>query len=155
MYALDRLTIQRFRGLQDLTLDRLGRINLLVGPNNSGKTSVLEAISIFCRPRDLRGWLDATWRREALDVGDPFFLSVEWMFPHRRSSEGPFAEGQLEEFDRDYDVWEGEVLPLVGNSLFLPVRTVTPVSQRVEPIQVELSDATLAGQKRETVSLLR
>jgi recombinational DNA repair ATPase RecF len=71
MFALDRLTIRKFRGLQDRTLDGLGRINLLVGPNNSGKTSVLEAIAIFCQPLDLRGLLDATRRREALTPGDP------------------------------------------------------------------------------------
>src|ERR1017187_3457775 len=56
MFALDRLTIGKFRGLRDLPLDDLGRVNLLVGPNNSGKTSILEAIWIFCRPLDPRVW---------------------------------------------------------------------------------------------------
>ncbi|MEG4349562.1 AAA family ATPase [Microcoleus sp. LAD1_D3] len=48
MKHLDNLTIHQFRGLRDLTLQDLGQINLLVGANNSGKTSVLEAISTHC-----------------------------------------------------------------------------------------------------------
>jgi len=90
---MDRLTIRRFRGLQDLTLNDLGRVNLLVGPNNTGKTSVLEAIAIFCQPLDLRVWLQATWRREVPYTGESFFLSVEWMFPHRPLVDGRFVQG--------------------------------------------------------------
>jgi AAA15 family ATPase/GTPase len=48
MKHLDNLTIHRFRGLRDLNLQDLGQINILVGGNNSGKTSVLEAISTHC-----------------------------------------------------------------------------------------------------------
>ena len=42
---LKTVTIQAFRGLRDLNLGELGQVNLLVGPNTSGKTSVLEALS--------------------------------------------------------------------------------------------------------------
>ena len=45
-YSLDSVSINGFRGLKDLRLDGLGLINVVVGKNNSGKTSVLEAISI-------------------------------------------------------------------------------------------------------------
>jgi AAA15 family ATPase/GTPase len=44
-YSLDSVTIDGFRGLRNLRLDNLGLINILVGPNNCGKTSVLEALS--------------------------------------------------------------------------------------------------------------
>jgi hypothetical protein len=73
MFALDKLTIRRFRGLRDLPLDGLGRVNLLVGPNNTGKTSILEAISVFCSPMDLGAWFQAAYLREAPRAGDPFF----------------------------------------------------------------------------------
>jgi predicted ATPase len=39
-----RVRIQNFRGLRDLTIDDLGRVNLIVGENSVGKTSLLEAI---------------------------------------------------------------------------------------------------------------
>ena len=41
-----KITIQNFRGIKDLTIDDFGKINLLVGKNNSCKTSVLEALKI-------------------------------------------------------------------------------------------------------------
>lgn len=44
---LTRCRIQRFRGFEDLELSGLGRINLIVGRNNSGKTSLLEALALL------------------------------------------------------------------------------------------------------------
>ncbi|MGB8841332.1 MAG: AAA family ATPase [Aliidongia sp.] len=44
---LNSLTIRNFRSLTDFSVARLGRVNLIVGKNNSGKSSVLEAIRIF------------------------------------------------------------------------------------------------------------
>jgi len=44
---LDSLRIQNFRTFKDLTIDRLGRVNLIVGKNNVGKTSLLEAINLY------------------------------------------------------------------------------------------------------------
>ena len=41
------LKIENFRGFQSFELQQLGRINLLVGENNSGKTSILEAIQLL------------------------------------------------------------------------------------------------------------
>ena len=45
---LKSLKIENFRGFQSFELQQLGRINLLVGENNSGKTSVLEAVELLC-----------------------------------------------------------------------------------------------------------
>jgi energy-coupling factor transporter ATP-binding protein EcfA2 len=41
------LEIHQFRALQQLKLDQLGRVNLLTGRNNTGKSSVLEALRIL------------------------------------------------------------------------------------------------------------
>lgn len=41
------LEIQGYRGFERFALKDLGRINLLVGANNSGKTSVLEAVELL------------------------------------------------------------------------------------------------------------
>lgn len=41
------LTIHHFRGIESLTLSDLGQVNLLVGRNNCGKTSVLEALFLL------------------------------------------------------------------------------------------------------------
>lgn len=44
---LNSLHIQNFRSLKDLQVPRLGRVNLIVGKNNSGKSTVLEALRIY------------------------------------------------------------------------------------------------------------
>ena len=41
---LERLHIQNYRVFNDLKIDKLSRINLIAGKNNSGKTSLLETI---------------------------------------------------------------------------------------------------------------
>ncbi len=41
---IERLVISRFRGIRKGVLKDIGKFNLLVGPNNSGKTAVLEAL---------------------------------------------------------------------------------------------------------------
>jgi predicted ATP-dependent endonuclease of OLD family len=44
---LKEIRLQGFRAFRDLTLAPLTRINLLVGANNTGKTSVLEGAEIL------------------------------------------------------------------------------------------------------------
>jgi hypothetical protein len=41
------LTIESFRSFRELKLERLGRVNLITGRNNTGKSSVLEALRIL------------------------------------------------------------------------------------------------------------
>lgn len=41
------LEIKNFRSLQEFKVKKLGRVNLIVGKNNSGKSSVLEALRIY------------------------------------------------------------------------------------------------------------
>jgi hypothetical protein len=45
-----RIELKDFRGFRELTLDGLQRVNLVVGKNNAGKTSLLEAIAILADP---------------------------------------------------------------------------------------------------------
>ncbi len=44
---INRLAAHRFRGIRQGVLENFGRINLLVGPNNSGKTAVLEMLYLL------------------------------------------------------------------------------------------------------------
>jgi len=63
---LDNFTIQNFRGIRELTLPKLARVNLLVGKNGVGKTSVLEAVYAYglgCHPAVL--WWILNRRGEA------------------------------------------------------------------------------------------
>jgi AAA15 family ATPase/GTPase len=40
--------VKDFRGFKELHLDNLGRINLIAGKNNVGKTALLESLFIYC-----------------------------------------------------------------------------------------------------------
>jgi hypothetical protein len=59
---LRSLKIERFRRFERFELYGLGRVNLLVGLNNSGKTSVLEAVHLLTT-RDLPAIHAAALRR--------------------------------------------------------------------------------------------
>ena len=44
---LEELSIRNYRIFRELKIDQLRRINLIAGSNNSGKTSLLEAIFLL------------------------------------------------------------------------------------------------------------
>jgi predicted ATP-dependent endonuclease of OLD family len=54
---MDSFEVENFRSLKYLKLEKLARVNLLVGKNNSGKTSVLEAFYILTRIEE-SDWFD-------------------------------------------------------------------------------------------------
>jgi predicted ATPase len=86
---LKSLKIENFRRFETLELKQFGRINLLVGENNCGKTSILEAIQLLCSRGNLeplsqsmfgRGEVlinderkSPAYRREMLDVCHLFY----------------------------------------------------------------------------------
>ena len=45
---INELRIENFRGFASLELKDLKRVNLVVGENNSGKTSLLDAVLLLC-----------------------------------------------------------------------------------------------------------
>ncbi len=68
MTLINKLQIERFRGVRDLSIDRLSRINLIVGDNNCGKTSLLEAIQFLRNPGDLANIYRIARLRETMFV---------------------------------------------------------------------------------------
>ncbi len=54
---LNSLEIRNFRGFHHLQIERLGRVNLIVGKNNVGKSSLLEALQLYA----YRGLPDLIW----------------------------------------------------------------------------------------------
>lgn len=61
---LTSLHVSGFRDLRELEVERLGPVNLFVGANNSGKTSLLEAVEIFLGRGDPRALFAGCARRE-------------------------------------------------------------------------------------------
>jgi hypothetical protein len=56
--VLDSLEILRFRGFKHLRIEHLGGVNLIVGKNNVGKSSLLEALQLYAQ----RASPDAVWK---------------------------------------------------------------------------------------------
>ena len=79
-HSLDNVSIDGFRGLRNLALDGLGPLNILVGENNSGKTSVLEALSILCNPYEPFEWLAMVRRRDFGGLDETRIQSLRWCF---------------------------------------------------------------------------
>jgi hypothetical protein len=62
-----RVEIELYRGVSGLVIDEPGRVNLLVGVNNAGKTSILEAIYLLSSQADPRALLETVRRRTRVD----------------------------------------------------------------------------------------
>jgi len=60
---ISSIRIEGYRGFEFFEMSGLGRINLLVGTNNSGKTSVLEAIYLLSSMGDPASLWQLLWRR--------------------------------------------------------------------------------------------
>ena len=78
--AIRRLVIHRFRGIKEGVIDDFGEINLLIGPNNSGKTAILEMLylaGVSHRPCSFvsRDLAPSAWHARTLDIYD--FLGLE------------------------------------------------------------------------------
>ena len=50
--------VKNFRCFKDLQINDLGRVNLIAGKNNTGKTALLEAMYIMTRPKSPKAILD-------------------------------------------------------------------------------------------------
>ena len=70
------IEVDSYRGMAGLQMSGLSRVNLIAGINNSGKTSLLEALYLITRQNDFDGLLEITRRRGkvATDQLDPVWM---------------------------------------------------------------------------------
>ena len=75
---LTSFMVKNYRGFRDLAVEGLSRINLIAGENNTGKTSLLEALHLHNRFFDSQATLDVNRRRGILiGLSD---LKTAWTF---------------------------------------------------------------------------
>ena len=65
------LKLHRYRGFESYQLTDLARVNLVVGKNNCGKTSILEAVELLMSWGQPSVFLASAIRRNELDEDDP------------------------------------------------------------------------------------
>ena len=94
--VLDSLEIKNFRAFKHLRIEKLGRVNLIVGKNNVGKTSVLEALRLYASKGDAydifsllknrnelsRSDSDTDFRLEIIDFSE-LLTSLRYLFHGR------------------------------------------------------------------------
>lgn len=64
----ESIVIRKYRALNNVRFEQLGRVNLVVGINNAGKTSVLESVYLLANQSDPRGLLELLRCRTRVDV---------------------------------------------------------------------------------------
>ena len=87
MAFFEEISINSYRGIHNLTIRELDRINLIVGDNNCGKTSVLEAVQLLRTSGGLADIYKISRQREALKMMAPssIYESIFFMFSRDES----------------------------------------------------------------------
>lgn len=82
------IEVGTLRRLRKLRLEGLQAFNLIVGPNNSGKTTVLEAVRLLSNPLDPWTWADTSRSREIKSGRVSLLDSLRYLFPQSRVQGG-------------------------------------------------------------------
>ena len=69
-----KLCIDRYRKLQNLEITNLSKVNIFVGANNKGKTTVLEAFYLLSQLNNLNAFLELEKFRSKTENIDPVFI---------------------------------------------------------------------------------
>lgn len=121
------LNIERFRRLENLRLDGLGAVNILVGKNNSGKTSVLEALAVMSDPFSPFNWINTAWERELKSARTPVLEVLSWMFPQTAPRKNGYEGTAVIEAIRTNDA------PFQMAARYHEFRDLTPPPEAAEP----------------------
>lgn len=80
---VEQLYIENFRGIHNLNIENLNHINIIAGDNNSGKTSVLEAMLLLRNPKDFTNILRIARQRDmgTLTTGSSIYENFLNLFP--------------------------------------------------------------------------
>lgn len=80
---IESINIGHFRGIHNLAVESLNHINIIAGDNNSGKTSVLEALLLLRNPNDFTNILRLARMRDTNTFfsGTPVYESFINLFP--------------------------------------------------------------------------
>ena len=108
---LNSLEIQQFRCFRELRIGHLGRVNLIVGKNNVGKSTLLEALQLFARPGSLADLLEILLARDEISLADveernrgPFHpLGLDSLFFDRKEVSGEEASISIGPLDSPED----------------------------------------------------
>lgn len=119
------LQIENFRSLKRFEMNNLGRINLIVGENNSGKTTILEAINILA----LAGDASAIWAT-LIRRGEDLWLE-------RDQAVGSARQVEIRRLFRGHEIGVGSWFSLSAGT-DIGKRTLIAKVENQRPAQAEL-----------------
>lgn len=139
------LEIEAYKKLRGFKLHKLSKINLFAGLNNSGKTTLLEAIYLLTRQNDFAGILEVIRRRGKIPEDH---INPEWLIDQLSGEiriAGTFDREQAKVAIRDYIEIDGNL----DKSRYL--KTVEIVSEFGAAKQESLT-RIFKGRERETLA---
>ena len=116
------LHIISYRGISNLTINKLNAINLIVGDNNSGKTSLLEAIYLLRAPDSLNNVLRASRLRitaSPLSANNlSLYESFVSIFPKNSEATGISIKADRSSGQLSLDITGKETLDIIESADF-------------------------------------
>ncbi len=168
---LTSLVIKNFRALEDFKVDKLGRVNLIVGKNNSGKSTVLEALRIYAANAQLSlleaiaAGHDEKYRFKESDRNDAdYSFPFEDLFHGRRFPKddslgveiGDPVGGQLLSIQHGFYVeWRESVSDEVSEEPAFRIRRKRVSGEELDGLVDESLNHALFVQKGERTTMLR
>lgn len=152
MEGFKNIEIKNFRGIDHLKLDNLGRVNILLGQNNSGKSSVLEAIdlSLNMSNPDMPQAINTIRARKSFST----FLDTKYFFHNLDMSTPPdLTMEQTDGYVRHLNIGLTYVFDELAEPKNEPIQQTGAVVY-VNTLEINF-DMTADGKKQEYKSWLR
>ncbi|HNU90908.1 MAG TPA: DNA replication and repair protein RecF [Spirochaetota bacterium] len=151
---VESIVLKRFRNYDNLEIEFSEGTNFIVGPNGSGKTNILEAISVAANIRSFRGAADSEmvkWGEESyfcgLLLGDSPFRQIEIGYASSPGFSRKKAKVDGREIHRVQDYF-GRLLTVIYSPCDILILNGAPELRR------RFFDAILARIDREYLSML-
>ena len=130
MNYLTYLKIHQFKSIEDLELKDLSKINIIVGENNSGKTSLLEAISILGNENSIKSILNNVSKRSTVYPSSlELFLQI---FPREQENKKSIKiESTINGLTREVSI-NGNTLRNIDNSYNIDNACLGKINVKIE-----------------------
>ncbi|MUG98948.1 AAA family ATPase [Scytonema sp. UIC 10036] len=126
---LSKLSIHNYRSFKDFQIDGLAQVNLIVGSNNSGKTSLLEAVYLLANQNNPQCLLELLDNRGEIALLKGSTLSINGkLTPRSYQIKHIFPNHQLN-FEQGIDILSSNDRPL---SLHIQL---SPITLQAEPLE--------------------
>lgn len=165
---LNSLEIKNFRLLENFQVKKLGQVNLIVGKNNSGKSSVLEALRIYAGNANQALLIkiakshDEQYLSNEIDYflfnqGFPFEdLFTGRAFPYSSEKKIVIAIGEIDNIRDKLIIYHGFLIKekVVNNDIENPISTTKETISFNQPQNNEKYKDVLITNKNHTMSII-